>query len=267
MRIGRLVRRSLIVVGVIYIGILYLLQPVTVRLPPTAAASTASNRPLRVLFVGNSFTFVNDLPHMLEAMAAARPHSRPLITGMVAFPNETLEGNWQRGDALRAIQNNGYWDYVVLQEQSYRPIADLELMSRYAKDFDIEIGKVGAKTILYMTWGNEDTPDDTERIAQSYMEVAGTLGAIVAPVGRAFAAARAGRPGEHLYGKDGHHPSAAGTYLAAAIFYRLIEGTSPEGIPGALRLPGSGGGLLADLPADEATYLLGVAAGAIEHPQ
>ncbi|MDB5393094.1 MAG: hypothetical protein JWM91_600, partial [Rhodospirillales bacterium] len=56
------------------------------------------------------------------------------------------------------------------------------------------------------------------------------------------------------------HPSVAGTYLAAAVFYDLIEGENPEGMPGTLRVPTVDGGVLADLPADESAYLLDVAA-------
>jgi len=260
MRIGPFIRRALIVVLSVCVAAIYIMQPASVRLPKAAAANIASNRPLRVLFVGNSLTYVNDLPRMVEAMAAARPHSRPLITGMVAFPAETLKGNWRRGDALRAIRDNGYWDYVVLQEQSHGPMDNPELMSRYAKTFDAEIRKGGAKTMLYMTWGDENAPENMERIAKSYSQVGETLGATVVPVGRAFGAALAGRPGERLYGADGHHPSVAGTYLAAAVFYDLIEGENPEGIPGSLRLPPPDGRMLADLPADEAAYLWGVAA-------
>jgi hypothetical protein len=42
--------------------------------------------------------------------------------------------------------------------------------------------------------------------------------------------------GGALYDKDGSHPTAAGTYLAACVFYGALWERTPEGLPSSARL-------------------------------
>ena len=208
----------------------------------------SSDKPIRVLFIGNSFVYVNDLPGMLQAMAE---RSVPKIqTEQVTFPGASLQSHWERGEALQLIRS-GAWDYVVLQEQSSMPITDPRRMAYFVQLFDEEIRRQGARTILFMTWADKGRQEDEVEIAQAYTEVgARACGAIVAPVGIAFQTAIAERPTENLYARDKHHPGVSGTYLAAAVFYRLIEGTSPQEVRSA-PMP---------LSDEEADFLLSIAA-------
>ena len=72
---------------------------------------------LRVLFIGNSYTFVNNLPWMLSELARAADDSPVIDTEMIVAGGATLRTHWEGGRALAAIRR-GHWDYVVLQEQS-----------------------------------------------------------------------------------------------------------------------------------------------------
>src|SRR5688572_65820 len=67
----------------------------------------------RILFIGNSLTYWNDLPAMVQSLAAAA--KRRITCQQVAFPDVSLEDHWQRGDAVRAIRRGG-WSHVVLQQ-------------------------------------------------------------------------------------------------------------------------------------------------------
>ena len=69
--------------------------------------------PARVLFVGNSLTYANDLPAMVATLARAA--GKPMQVDSVALPDFGLEEHWQQGDARRAIARGG-WTYVVLQQ-------------------------------------------------------------------------------------------------------------------------------------------------------
>src|SRR5215216_2269984 len=80
-----------------------------------SALASDNQGPLHVLFIGNSYTFVNNLPRLVAALAANE--ARPLQTESVTEGGATLKLHWQKGDALRAIRQ-GHWDYVVLQEHS-----------------------------------------------------------------------------------------------------------------------------------------------------
>jgi len=225
------VRDQLIVISVVLGSIVAagFLQPRTAPVAPSCPTTNpiradlrTSDRPIRVLFIGNSLVYVNDLPGMLQAMAQT---SVPRIrSDKVAIPDATLQEQWERGDALRAIRN-GAWDYVVLQERSGLLFTDRPRMAHYVQLFDTEIRRQGAQTILFMTWADEGRQTDGIEIARAYAEAAAsTCGAIVAPVGIAFQTAEAEHPTETLYASDKHHAGPAGTYLAAAVFYRLFEG-------------------------------------------
>jgi hypothetical protein len=47
--------------------------------------------PLRGLFVGNSYTYFNNLPYLLEALAQSDKGSRPVKTRMVVQGGATLQ--------------------------------------------------------------------------------------------------------------------------------------------------------------------------------
>jgi len=81
--------------------------------------ATRRAAPLKVLFVGNSFTARNDLPGLVARLAAAR--GRRLEHRLISAGGASLRMHWNKGEAPKAIREGGY-DYVVLQEQSTLPI-------------------------------------------------------------------------------------------------------------------------------------------------
>jgi hypothetical protein len=218
--------------------------------------ASASPKPLRILFIGNSFTYVNMLPEMIRQMSLAANDPHPAQYRMIAPGSCTLEKHWNDGVAPKAIAEGG-WDYVVLQEQSARPISDPAGMFRFARLFDQEIRKTGAKTVFYITWARKAAPNEQKQITAAYSAIAKELGALSCPVGPAWASVRQKRPDLELYQVDGRHPSPAGTYMAACVFYHLLYGKSPVGLPG--RLDGDNGRnaikTLVDLSKMDATLL------------
>jgi hypothetical protein len=188
-----------------------------------------SGNRLRVLFIGNSFTFVNDLPRLTERLAASANESKLLEARAITVGGASLKSHWDDGEALAAIKR-GKWDYVVLQEQSALPINNPNMMRTYARLFDAEIRKAGAKTVFYLTWAREDHPETQAAITQAYTSIAGELGALLAPVGIAWQRALREKGGLRLHHEDKLHASPAGTYLAACVFYAVLYGKSPEGL-------------------------------------
>jgi len=203
-------------------------------------AATAQRRaptgPMRVLFVGNSYTYVNDLPMVIADLAAAAHEPRSFAPEVVLVGGATLEGHIAGRDALPAIARGG-WDAIVIQEQSTRPITDPDKMRRDVRTLADAAKKVNAKLVLYETWARETAPATQDSLTHVYRKAASDVGATIAPVGEVWSAFRAEEgsvpAGAHsrLFRDDGSHPSPIGTYVAATVLYETLYGKSPVGLP------------------------------------
>ena len=189
-----------------------------------SAPGQGQSAKLRVLFIGNSYTYFNDLPGLVERLSAAA--GRPIEARSVIEGGATLEHHWSVGLALKRIQQ-GRWDFVVLQEQSGRPVLDKPRMFEYARAFDAEIQEHGGRTVLFLTWPRQSRPELQAQITQAYEQLARELGAEVAPVGPAWQKVSQGNPNIELYLSDGAHPSLAGSYLGACVFLAVFYGERP----------------------------------------
>ena len=188
---------------------------------------------MNVLFIGNSFTARNDLPGMVAALAAAAGErfEHRLITAGGA----SLRMHWNKGEALRAIRAGGY-DAVVLQEQSTLPVKNAARMHENVRLFDTEIRAAGAKTVLYMTWARKHAPESQRAITDAYESVGRELGAAVVPVGVTWERFLRKHEKPVLHDRDGSHPTAAGTYLAACVFFATLFERTPAGL--TMAVPG-----------------------------
>ena len=181
-------------------------------------AITQPASPTRILFIGNSLTYANDLPAMVCGLARAA--SRKVICESVAKPDYSLEDHWNERDARRAITRG--WDFVVLQQGPSALPESRALLVDYTKRFDAEIRKAGARTALYMVWPSRQRRGDFEGVSQSYRAAAKAVGGVLLPAGDAWRSAWAIDARLALYSPDGLHPSNSGTYLAALVIYPLI---------------------------------------------
>jgi hypothetical protein len=207
--------------------------------PPTCSKAAGAEPCTRVLFVGNSYTYVNDLPNTFGELAVAGGHN--VETGMVANGGETLAQHAASSDTLDKI-SSASWRFVVLQEQSETPATSAgrsSMMYPAARTLAAKIRAAGAEPIFFMTWAHADgLPaaglNDYESmqlaIDDGYNGIANELGAPVAPVGFTWFAVRREHPEISLWQDDGSHPTVSGTYLAACVFYAAIFRQSPEGL-------------------------------------
>lgn len=183
--------------------------------------------PLRVLFIGNSFTARNDLPGLIAQLAASR--GKTFEHELISAGGASLRMHWNRGEAQQAIAE-GSFDAVVLQEQSTLPVKNAARMHENVRLFDGVIETAGARTVLYMTWARQREPQNQRIIADAYEAIGREIGATVVPVGLAWQRVLAEHPSTALHDPDGSHPTLAGTYLAACVFYSVLFGESPAGV-------------------------------------
>jgi hypothetical protein len=202
----------------------------------------SNGKSMRVLFIGNSYTFYNDMPGMIRELAAAAKEERPFVSVLEAPGGFSLAQQWESGRAAKLV-DEGNWDYVVLQEQSQRPSLTQQQREREmypaARLLCARIRKVDAEPVFFLTWAHragdrENRPNDTyeamqKRLEEGYEEIAEELDAEVVSVGVAWQKALAKRPGLPLWADDGSHPSRMGSYLAACMFYAAFYERSPVG--------------------------------------
>jgi uncharacterized protein DUF4886 len=215
----------------------------------------------RILFVGNSYTTVNDLPSVFNNLARSGGHR--VETGTAAVDGWTLADH-VGSSATAAKLASAKWDIVVLQEQSQIPsVPQLRETQMFpaARRLVGTIRNLGARPIFYLTWARRDGwPENglpnyasmQSAIDDGYLSIAGEQRATVAPVGDAWSALLGKEAPATLWQEDGSHPTAAGTYLAACVFYATIFRESP-----------TGASYHAGLPADEAAKIQEVAAAAV----
>ena len=198
----------------------------------------------RVLFIGNSYTQVNDLPQMVADIAESMGdqvecHSN--TPGGCTFEMHC------RNQSMTMICEGG-WNFVVLQEQSQLPAFPMDSVEMYVFPFaqqlvdSVYAHNPNSEPMFFMTWGrkNGDTefgypPMDTYEGMDSllyarYMQMGADNDASVCPVGRVWHYLRDHNEGVELYISDGSHPSLAGSYAAACAFYTMLFGRDPNGI-------------------------------------
>jgi hypothetical protein len=257
------------------------------RTQPESPPSPETSRPVRVLFIGNSYTYYNDLPAMLDGFVRALAPGTRLETGSVLMGGATLESHWKGGTARELIRG-GAWSHVVLQEQSLlgglriNGVAHMnapeERFFPYGRLFAKEVAAAGARPVFYMTWSRKADMPAQEVLTQAYARLSREQQGLLSPVGVAWQRVRRERPGLELYVEDGHHPAPAGTYLAACVLYASLFHQPCLGAPSTLTgAPWTGTAFdtsrtetLVALPEDTARYLqqvgseVGLSAGLAE---
>jgi hypothetical protein len=216
---------------------------------------------MQVLFIGNSYTYVNDLPSMFASLAKSGGHR--VKVDMVAEGGMMLADHAKSQTTLDKIKS-AKWDFVVLQEQSQIPaVMQVRNAQMYppARTLVSLIRENGAEPVFYMTWGHrsgwpENGLTSYESMHQGlydgYVSIVHELDTRVAPVGVAWAEAHKQDQRLSLWQEDGSHPAMQGTYLAACVFYAALFGESPEGLS-----------YRSDLSEEEAQWLQKIAADAV----
>jgi hypothetical protein len=180
---------------------------------------------LRILFIGNSLTYSNDLPSMVRRIGEL--DGRKIETAMVASPNYSLEDHLLSERSRRALLRGGKWDIVVLQQgpssldESRRMLLrDSERVRHLLPD--------GTKVAILMVWPDERRIRVFDRVIESHRLAAEAVKGVLIPAGSAWHRIVKDGGGAALYSKDGFHPTIAGTYLVALATYRALVGPLPD---------------------------------------
>ena len=184
---------------------------------------------MRILLLGNSFTFYNDMPQMLAQLLSAEviAHTRGGATLREHLNPETELGQ----KTLHALREES-WDFVVLQEQSIAPVTRREKFLASVRELCPLIRQAGAQPVLYATWAYREGSEKLAKtgltyeqmsraLAESYRAAAVENNALLAEVGTKFDQARARF--ELYRPEDDYHPTLAGSHLIAQTLAETIR--------------------------------------------
>lgn len=198
------------------------------------------NRTKKVLFLGNSYTEVNNLPQIIANAALS-------VGDTLIFDSHTPGGYKLLQHATNTVSQNKIksagWDYVVLQGQSQEPITGESNFYDGMVNLNTLIKQYNpcAVPLLYMTWGRKNgDPTNCPKIPimctyegmdttikEDYMILADWLRTEISPVSVVWKYLRYNYPAINLYQQDESHPSAEGSYAAACCFYATIFKKNP----------------------------------------
>lgn len=174
---------------------------------------------MKVLFIGNSHTFVHYVPARVARFCAS--HGKPVETTMLTHPGVGLDWHLEQSQTYYNLLYGNY-DAVVLQHNAH-PFPGrgslLQAGERIAALVPAETEKY-----LYMTWSEKNNPQGQEAMSTAYEELGRRIGATVCPVGRVWQQVRKDHPEEELYFTDGEHSSVLGASLAGAVIGRTLLG-------------------------------------------
>lgn len=213
-------------------------------------AGEAEPQSYKILFIGNSYTYYNDMPENIFAplarAAGADVTVESITTGaqnMSNWANPAHEDGARVEAALTAAND---YDIVVLQEQSFRPLSNYNgfLSGVQTIAARIRATQTDCKVFLYETWGNPARAGDyggtvpamEAQLRTAYENAAAEAGASVSYVGKAFTyvyetynlASEGKSSPMWLYREDDTHPLYIGSYLAACVHMASLLGIDPE---------------------------------------
>lgn len=192
--------------------------------------------PMRVLFVGNSLTYVNDLPRLTRALAASQPNGAGLEISAWVEPGGSIDARWRDGHVQDALEN-GEWDVLVLQERSNLMAClagatmprdpDCRRSDSAHRKFAELAARRGTRVLLLSTWADDASGQD--RLDRGIANLAGRMTGDVAvvPSGRILRRWADMQPADAPAFPDGGHPSLPASLIIAATLYESITGQAP----------------------------------------
>ncbi|MFO0815515.1 MAG: SGNH/GDSL hydrolase family protein [Gemmatales bacterium] len=195
-----------------------------------------ANPPTRLLFVGNSYTYSNDLPVLVQTLYVAAKLPQPEIE-QIMMGGAALGDHWRNPRTTQRLIN-GKWNYIVMQQgpsslasSQKEFLADMEKAKPWLK-------QSGAKPAMFMVWPDTSRRKYFPQVRNAYADAARSVDGIFIPAGLAWQDLLSKHPSMELYSGDGLHPTPLGTYIAAIVIVSRLTGLPPERFPTSIRWSG-----------------------------
>ncbi|HZY78626.1 MAG TPA: hypothetical protein VFE50_03830 [Cyclobacteriaceae bacterium] len=175
---------------------------------------------INILFVGNSLTYENDLPSIVEEigkMDGVRIGVTSLTVG-----GFSLDDHWEKG-TIQATLAKDHYDLLIAQQGPSALPESQELLRESSIRIANECRAHDTVFGLYMVWPALERDFDRDNSIASYTNAADAAGALLCPAGLAWKLAWRSDRSIPFYGPDNFHPSYHGSFMAAMVIYAAIK--------------------------------------------
>jgi hypothetical protein len=183
----------------------------------------------KILFIGNSHTYMNDMPELARLMFE-NATGEACEVFMLAYSGRSLK--WHMEEEYFSVRFNilyGGYDYCVIQEQAH-PMT-FEQYTEKNTDRIIQLCRqVNTTPVIFETWAEKTRPENQEEMNRRYRKIACEQEILLAPIGEVWEKvipALKDTSESDLYYRDGEHASPVGDFLTAMVIVKVITGKLP----------------------------------------
>jgi len=178
-----------------------------------------SDQTTNLLFIGNSLTYTNDLPGLVEKYAKTK--GIIVKTEMIAFPNYALEDHWNDKEIQKLVKSKNY-DYIIVQQGPSSQEFGRTSLLEYGKKLNNLCNENKAKLVFFMVWPSKRYYHTYDGVIKNYTNAADQFKALLCPVGKVWKVHFDKTNDFSYYGEDGFHPSIKGSKIAAEVIVKSI---------------------------------------------
>lgn len=176
----------------------------------------------KILFIGNSLTYANDLPLILEEIG--NNYNKKISTEMICYPNYAIVDHLEEGTVQVKIATESY-DYVIIQQGPSSQEEGRNMLIHSGEVLSTLCKKHNTKLGYYMVWPSKRHYFTFDKVIKNHTEAAKMNQALLFPVGKYWKEYNTLKTNTSLYDKDLFHPSKAGSFFAALILFKKLYPT------------------------------------------
>ncbi|MEM9362978.1 MAG: SGNH/GDSL hydrolase family protein [Bacteroidota bacterium] len=188
-------------------------------IPVSSQEGDTKQQEVKLLFVGNSLTYYNDLPDLVKQEALKK--NIHLNVDMVAYPNYALIDHWDDGKVQKMIKEENY-DFVLIQQGPSSQSYGREVLFDYGRRFKTLCDTNGAQLTFFMVWPSKNHFTTFDSVIKNHEDAAKAINAGICPVGKVWKTHFDTTADYSFYGSDGFHPSLKGSQAAAKVIITCL---------------------------------------------
>lgn len=181
------------------------------------AESPEPKKKIRILFVGNSLTYTNDLPSLVKK----RLSDFKVVADALVKPNYALEDHWNEG-RLQVLMASNQYDFVIVQQGPSSQQDGRDMLIDYGSRIKEICNQHQSQLVFFMVWPAYSSYSTFDGVIKNYTDAATETQSLLAPVGKIWKQYFFDTKDFSYYGPDMFHPSLKGSEVAADIIGATI---------------------------------------------